>query len=200
MGCEATPLPEFWTRDLINSKVLKVFFRAAAFHSASYRLMGYILMTRGLTFVSSVSAKNQYLASKLSLKCCYDTDARKTNLSRETKFRISERLAETLHVTNPLNHRVYSAQRPRGRHTVQQRLSYAAFTERGEFVFLKTDAPDRAAAFTETQLPAGSWQELDRVEVKDNIQQRAGKNSATGSGDPKLWRETSFCSLIIFKD
>lgn len=60
--------------------------------------------------------------------------------------------------------------------------------------------PDRTVAVTQTEPPAGSWQELDRVEVKDNIQQLAGKNSVTGSGDFKLWGKTSFCSLINFKD
>lgn len=57
---------------------------------------------------------------RADVKCCYDTDVRKTNLSCETMGRIGERLVETLRVTNPLNHRVYSAQRLRSREAVEQ--------------------------------------------------------------------------------
>lgn len=87
-------------------------------------------MTKGAALCLPVSA-NQYLTSELSLSAVTIPTRGKLTFHAKQWNRTGERLVEMLRVTNPLNHRVYSAQRLRSRQVVEQRCSA------NEFVFLK---------------------------------------------------------------
>lgn len=143
-------------------------------------------MTRGLTFVSLCRQIN--ISHRAVVKCCYDTDTWKTNLSCETTGRIGKRLVEMFRLTNPLNHRVYSAQRLRSRQVVEQCCS--------------PDNRKRRVCFSETCSPLHTEPGPQHKQKRPRVHDRSStelkwkttysSEQATGSGDSKLWGETSF--------